>query len=163
MSVASFKNMQWKHVKSKHIYQITGFPLREKDLVPQVSYRRVDGTGPEFTRTCEEFFDGRYTTYWDFGEAAEKPDDEPIALDFNKRSLVPGDVVRLYVEKVSGDDRANWGTECDRVVKTVLGKDRVSLVPLVKGYDVWMTSALMYVRKATPAEQRAGRAERHGP
>ena len=91
MSARSFKECLWMHWKSRKLYMITGFPLREADLIPQVSYRRFDGTGPEFTRTCEEFFDGRYRSYIGDDEeddaATTAPDwnGEPITMDSTVR------------------------------------------------------------------------------
>jgi hypothetical protein len=143
-STTSFKDGLWMHWKSRKLYRIIGFPLREADLIPQVSYRRYDGTGPEFTRTCEEFFDGRFRTYIGDDEEA----DEPIGLDADKRSIVAGDYVALY--NGTAEDRRAWGKKESRKVIEVLD-GYVKLEPEDSEHNLWQTDGLKFAgRDARP-------------
>lgn len=54
----------WQHLKTGHHYRVTGWVLREADLVPCVTYLRWHGEGAEhgpiWARPVDEFLDGRF-------------------------------------------------------------------------------------------------------
>lgn len=50
----------WEHRKGGR-YELLGFGVQERDLVPVVLYQEVGSSShPIFTRPCAEFFDGRF-------------------------------------------------------------------------------------------------------
>lgn len=49
----------WRHRKSRGVYEITGFAIREADLVPLVIYRD-ERSSITWARPAAEFFDGRF-------------------------------------------------------------------------------------------------------
>lgn len=55
------EELWWIHAKTKKAYTILDYAINEADMTPVVVYRLRDGTGPVWIRTCDEFFDGRFS------------------------------------------------------------------------------------------------------
>lgn len=58
----------WLHIKTSNLYAVLYHGVEEATLTPIVIYRREDGTGPVWTRPCDEFYDGRFVPYEKIGK-----------------------------------------------------------------------------------------------
>lgn len=51
----------WRHIKSGHVYMITGLCLLEREWKPAYLYRQLGAPYvPQIARDCEEWHDGRF-------------------------------------------------------------------------------------------------------
>jgi len=151
-SEREFQKVVWKHVKSGDHYQIVEFAVREFDLCPMVAYTGYDKDTAVFIREAAEFFDGRFRQDIEIDlETPDKPEiEQRIAMDFDKRSLVPRDMVRLRLS-ATDTERAEWGPQEIRVVKAIGRSNNVMLHdwPGDLRRARWPGELLQYVRPAT--------------
>ena len=55
-----FPTQVWRHSKTMKDYNIRCFAVDEATLNPIVVYQEVGGAGAIWSRSCAEFFDGRF-------------------------------------------------------------------------------------------------------
>lgn len=137
-----------------------GIAVEEATLRPMVTYFPFGKPYLVFARPVEEFFDGRFQpipeknpkedTAGEAGDSDKKSHGwqgqliPKIAMDCNKRSLVVGDYVHLYIS--TAENRRVWGP-----------KDRRKIVDITDGYvqlapiegsgpsaNMWEPDGLMY-------------------
>jgi hypothetical protein len=149
----SFKSIRWQHVKSGKVYKIVGFGLEESTLTPVVIYEGKSENGEAWqtwTRPCWEFFDGRFQMAGEIGDSDKKSHGwqgqliPKITTDADKRSLVIGDYVTLYVS--TAENRRVWGPHDRRKIVDIVD-DTVKLQPLDEiddSHAMWEASALKY-------------------
>ena len=157
----SFRDVRWQHAKSGKVYKIVGFGLEEATLTPVVVYEGKSENGEAWqtwTRPCWEFFDGRFqmtgnTPPPNAGEVGDSDKKShgwqgqlvpKIAMDHNKRSLVVGDYVTLYVS--TAENRRVWGPKDRRKIVDITD-DHVQLAPIEgdgPSANMWEPDGLMY-------------------
>ena len=122
-SKRAFQKVVWKHVKTKGLYYIMEFMIREHDLCPLVAYTGYDRETAVFVREAAEFFDGRFRV--EVEPDPEEQDDidpedhRPHVLDAHDRLVREGNVV-IFARDISNEPKAY-------VVEAILSMNKAQL------------------------------------